>query len=58
MTEVCPKDKVWLGKRGDVAVSWQEDLENGITGHLNILIKINWMGTGNQGIWKSGEEKE
>lgn len=34
-------DKFWLGKRGDMAVSWEKDLENGIAGHLNILIKIN-----------------
>lgn len=47
MTEVCPKDKVWLGKRGEVALSWQKGLENGITGHLNILVK-NWVGAGNQ----------
>lgn len=31
-----------------MAVSQEKDLENGITSHLNILIKINWVGAGNQ----------
>lgn len=44
MTKVCPKDKVHLGKRGDMVVQWDKDLENGNRCCLNILVEVNYVG--------------